>query len=106
MMTKKGMFITMKTIKKGIVFSNDIQNILEGYNAITYNYNNNGIITPKKEFISLLRTDFAKTVNKIFANQTTIISEEDMQESISSSISDVLRRYPHSLLRQNLSINR
>ncbi len=87
----------MITIKKGIVFSNDIQNILDGYNAINYSYNKKGIITPKKNYIEILRSDFKNTVNKIF-NETTIIPEEDMKDSIYSSIQDVISRYPHRLL--------
>lgn len=87
----------MITIKKGIVFSNDIKNILNGYNAISYSYNSKGIITPKKNYIETLRTDFKNTVNKIF-NETTIIPEEDMKDSIYSSIQDVISRYPHRLL--------
>lgn len=92
----------MITIKKGIVFSNDIQNILKGYNAINYSYNNNGIIIPNEDYIETLRKDFKKTVNKIFT-ETTIITEEDMKESIYSSIQDVLSRYPHRITRQNIS---
>ncbi len=88
----------MITIKKGIVFSNDIQNILDGYNAINYSYNEKGIITPKKNYIEILRSDFKNTVNKIF-NETTIIPEDDMKDSIYSSIQDVISRYPHRLLR-------
>ena len=93
------MFIKMKTIKNGIIFSNDIQNILQGYNAINYSYNNNGIITPSKSYITDLRKDFKTTVNKIFKGKTTIITEEDMTNSIYSSIQDVIARYPHHLLR-------
>lgn len=89
----------MKTIKNGIVFSNDIQNILQGYNAINYSYNSNGIITPSKSYITDLRKDFKTTVNKIFNGKTTIITEEDMTNSIYSSIQDVIARYPHHLLR-------
>ena len=92
------MFIKMKTIKNGIVFSNDIQNILQGYNAINYSYNNNGIITPSKSYITDLRKDFKTIVNKIFNGKTTIITEEDMTNSIYSSIQDVIARYPHHLL--------
>ena len=88
----------MKTIKKGIVFSYDIQNILNGYNAINYSYTNNNIVIPNNNYIESLRKDFSKTVNKIF-DQTTTITEYDMTESIYSSIKDVISRYPHHLLR-------
>ena len=93
------MFIKMKTIKKGIVFSNDIQNILDGYNAINYSYSDNGIITPSENYIETLRQDFTTTVKKIFNNETTILSEEEMNTSIYSSIQDVIARYPHYISR-------
>jgi hypothetical protein len=88
----------MKIIKKGIVFSNDIQRILEGYNAINFSYNNQGIIIPNKNFIESLRKDFTTTVNKIFT-QTTTIQESEMLESIYTSISPFLGRYPHCISR-------
>lgn len=99
MITKKGMFIKMKTIKQGIVFSNDIQNILKGYNTINYSYNKNGIITPPTTFIENLRQDFTNTVNQIFNGNTTIITEEEMKQSIEGSIKDVKARFPHHLTR-------
>ena len=96
----------MKTIKNGIVFSNDILNILNGYNAINYSYNDNGIITPSNNLIESLRKDFSNTVNKIFNGNTTIISEEEMKSSIYSAIQDVLARYPHHFIRQNIPRNK
>jgi hypothetical protein len=86
----------MKIIKEGIVFSNDIQKILEGYNAINYSYNKQGIIIPNKNFIESLRQDFTTTVNQIFT-KTTIVTEEEMLESIYSSISPFLGYYPHCI---------
>ena len=88
----------MKIIKKGIVFSNDIQRILDGYNAINFSYNNQGIIIPNKNFIESLRKDFTTTVNKIFT-QTTTIQESEMLENIYTSISPFLGRYPHCISR-------
>ena len=89
----------MKIIKEGIVFSNDIQRILEGYNAINFSYNKTGITIPDNNFITNLRNDFADTVNKIFNGNTAIISEEEMENCIYSSIQDVIGRFPHHLLR-------
>ena len=89
----------MKIIKNGIVFSNDISRILNGYNAINYSYNENGIFIPTNSFIENIRQDFSNTVNKIFENKTTIIQEEDMLESIYTSISPFLGRYPHCISR-------
>lgn len=89
----------MKIIKEGIVFSNDIQRILEGYNAINYSYNQNGILIPTKNFIEELRKDFTKTTNKIFENKTTTIKEEEMLTSIYESILPFLGIYPHCIFR-------
>lgn len=101
-MTKKGNKNIMKTINQGIVFSNDIQNILNGYNAINYSYTNNNLIIPNKNFIESLRQDFQNTVNKIFNRNTTIITEDDMKYSIQSSLQDIESRYPHHLTRSYL----
>ena len=88
----------MKIIKNGIVFSNDIQRILNGYNAINYSYNQNGMVIPSQNFIENLRQDFNTTVNKIFTKATTI-TEEEMLTSIYKSISPFLGRYPHCIPR-------
>ena len=88
----------MKIIKEGIVFSNDIKRILDGYNAINYSYNKQGILIPNNNFIESLRQDFNQTVNKIFT-KTTTITELEMLESIYSSISPFLGLYPHRLSR-------
>lgn len=88
----------MKKIKEGIVFSNDIKRILNGYNAINYSYNQQGIIIPNDYFIESLRQDFENTVNKIFT-KTTTITEEEMLDSIYTSILPFLGRYPHCISR-------
>ena len=86
----------MKEIKKGIVYSNDINLILNGYNNLDYNYN--GITIPSLGYIEELRRDFKKTVDKIFT-KTTIISEEEMVLSIIKACRDVLGIYPHCFTR-------
>ena len=86
----------MKEIKEGIVYSNDINLILNGYNNLDCNYN--GIIIPDKTFIEDLRKDFKRTVDSIFT-KTKIISEEEMILSIYNSIKDVLGIYPHCFSR-------
>lgn len=88
----------MKIIKEGIVFSNDIERILQGYNAINYSYNKQGITIPNNYFIESLRQDFTTTVNKIFT-KTTTITEEEMLDSIYNSILPFLGRYPHCIPR-------
>lgn len=86
----------MKKINEGIVYSNDIYLILNGYNNLDFTYN--GIVIPSKSFIEDLRKDFKKQVDQIFT-KTTIISEEDMVLSMINSIKDVLGIYPHCFTR-------
>ena len=85
----------MKIINNGIVFSDDIKRILDGNNALNFDYKKEGIITPDINFLKELRNDFKKDVNKIFNNNAIIINEDDMLDSINKSIFDVIRRYPH-----------
>lgn len=69
----------MKEIKNGIVFSNDINRILNGYNALDFNYRKKGMIIPQKELIKDLRQDFYITTKNIF-DKVTIIDEEELLE--------------------------
>ncbi len=86
----------MKKIDEGIVYSNDIKLILNGYNNLDCNYK--GLIMPDSWFIEELRKQFKRTVDKIFT-KTTIISEEEMISSIIKSIKDVFGIYPHCFIR-------
>ena len=86
----------MKRIDEGIVYSNDINLILNGYNNLDYNYK--GLLMPDAWFIGELRRQFKRTVDKIF-KKTTIISEEEMIRSIITSIRDVFGIYPHCFIR-------
>ncbi len=86
----------MRKIKEGIVFSNDIKRILEGYNAIDFDYQKKGFILPGNNLIENLRKDFKKDVEKIFET-VTILEEEEMLGYLYSSISDVYGRYPHHI---------
>lgn len=88
----------MEKIKKGIVFSNDIEYILRGNNALDFNYQENGMVVPSSSFIRSLRECFETDVNKIFNGQVVILSEEEMLSSIYSSIIDIIGRYPHSII--------
>lgn len=85
----------MKKIEKGIVFSNDIERILKGKNGLEFSYQNKGLTIPSSSFLETLRSDFKSDVNKIFENKVTVISEEDMLNSIYNVISDVFGRVPH-----------
>lgn len=64
----------MKTIKKGIVFSNDIQRILNGTNAFDYQYD----AIPSQSTIENLRQSFQKDTKKIFNEEVRIITEDEM----------------------------
>ena len=87
-------------IKEGIVFSNDVERIISGNNALNYSYEKNGIVLPND--ISDLRKSFLNDTNKIFNGKVTIISEDEMLCSLYESIQDVFGRYPHNIFRQNL----
>lgn len=69
----------MRKIDSGIVFSNDIYRILNGKNALDFNYKEKGIIIPSKDEIDFLRENFKKDVHRIFEGQVVIIEEEEMQ---------------------------
>ena len=88
----------MKTIKEGIVFSNDIERILNGYNALDFNYNEKGISIPNQIFLEEIRKDFSKDVNKIFNKKVTILSEDEMSDGFDSALDDVYTKYPHCII--------
>ena len=69
-------FFNLIKIKKGIVFSYDIERILNDINAYDFKYN----FIPSKGLIKDLINDFVKDVNKVFNNEVTIVSEEEMLE--------------------------
>ena len=76
----------MEQIKKGIVFSNDIERILKGNNALSFNYEKLGLKIPNSTFIKSLRENFSLCTNKIFDN-VTIISEEEMLKGMDNMVS-------------------
>ncbi len=86
----------MIKVEEGIVFSNDIYRILQGQNALDFDYSANGLIIPTKEQIEFLRADFEKDVRTIFNNKVTIFSEEQMEEFLSTALDNV-REYPHCI---------
>lgn len=83
----------MIRINKGIVFSNDIKEILKGNNALDYNYESNNMKVDN-EVVEEVRENFNEEVKKIFSD-VTIISEEDMKSSLLESIKDIEGVYPH-----------
>lgn len=82
----------METIRDGIVFSNDINRILNGKNALDFNYNNIGI--PDHSAIESVRFDFKENVCRIFNGKVRIISELEMISSMLEAMSDVYGKYP------------
>ena len=68
----------MEIIKNGVVFSNDINLIMQGKNALKFKYQDNGLIVPDKSFITDLREDFKKDSIKAYGEEVTIVSEEEM----------------------------
>ena len=81
----------MIKINKGIVFSYDIKRILNGINAFDYKYE----FVPSDSIIETLRTDFKTEVNKIFKDNVTIVSEEEMMQINALINGD----YPHCYFR-------
>ena len=81
----------MEKINNGIVFSDDIKIILNGKNAFDYVYK----YIPSDSVIKVLREDFKRDVNKIFNNQVTIISEDEMN-LVNNLIGG---EYPHCYIR-------
>jgi len=77
----------MEKISKGIIFSYDIKRILSGLNAYDYVYES----IPSEKVIEDIRRDFILDVNKIFNNNVTIITEDEMLR-INSLIGG---EYPH-----------
>ena len=68
----------MEIINSGVVFSNDIDLILKGKNALKYSYQDNGLIIPDKSFIDNIRDDFEKETSRAYEDNITIVSEEEM----------------------------
>lgn len=75
----------MIQIKNGIVFSNDIERILKGNNALNFSYEKSGLKIPNSAFIKSLRENFTLCTNKIF-NNVTIISEEEMLKRMDNMV--------------------
>ena len=87
----------MKTIKDGIVFSDDIERILKGKNSLEFNYTKEGFIIPNSNFIKQIRNDFLEDVKKIFNDKVTILSEEEMTVGMGFALNDIFGKYPHCI---------
>ncbi|MBQ8131815.1 MAG: hypothetical protein IJ193_04930 [Bacilli bacterium] len=88
----------MKKLEDGIVFSNDIERILKGKNAIDYSYEENGLVLPESSFIKRLREDFKKDTSRIFQGKSIIVEEEEMLKAMVDAIRDVYGRVPHRIV--------
>lgn len=86
----------MKTIKNGIVFSNDIERILKGCNALNFDFKKSGMMIPSTNFINGLRDNFKDDVSKIFSD-VTIIEEDEMYDGLYESTLDIYGSYPHRI---------
>ena len=87
----------MKTIKDGIVFSDDIERILNGNNALNFNYSKEGFVIPNSGFIKNIRESFSNDVRRIFDGKVTILSEDEMVNGIDFAVSDIMGKYPHRI---------
>jgi len=88
----------MEKVNKGIIFSNDIYRILKGQNALDFSYEQNGLVIPSEKQIEKLKEDFKKDTNRIFDNEVTIFSEEEVERVLYSSLEDCYG-YPHRVIR-------
>lgn len=88
----------MKKVDKGIIFSNDILRILQGKNALDFDYEKKGLKIPSEKQIEVIRKDFEKDVRKIFNNEVTIFSEKEMENFLYNSLEDC-QLYPHRVAR-------
>lgn len=88
----------MKSIKNSIVFSNDIERIMKGNNALQFDYQSFCVL-PGDSFFKELRKSFRKDTSRIFDGKVIIIEEEEMEEAMSISIQDVLGKVPHCITR-------
>lgn len=64
----------MKEIKKGFVYSEDIERITKGVNAFDFKFDTE----PSKEVIKSVREDLKLQMDKIFNNNVTVVTEDEM----------------------------
>ena len=81
----------MKIVKEGIVFSEDINIILNGKNAFDFKYDK----VPSMSVIEDVRRNFKEQVNSIFNGKAIIIGEDEMN-AVNGLIGG---EYPHCIFR-------
>ena len=84
----------MKIIENKIVFSNDIKKILNGNNPLQFRYFNSAVPTSVLTTIDELRLDFKQDTNNIFASNVEIITEDEMETSITRSTNSFINKLP------------
>ena len=84
----------MEEIKKGVVFSNDINLILNGRNSLNFKYNENGIIVPTDSFIRDLRDDFKKISKRTYGDDVVIVDEYAMSYYMNMFTDKFKEKYP------------
>lgn len=82
----------MERIQNGIVFSNDIGRILNGNNALDFDYRNIGV--PTNSVIESVRLNFRSDVDKIFSKHVRVITELEMISSMLEAMRDVYGDLP------------
>ena len=84
----------MEEIKKGVVFSNDINLILNGKNSLNYQYSDKGIIVPTDSFIRELRDDFKRISKRTYGDDVVIIDEYSMSYYMNMFLDKYKDKYP------------
>lgn len=84
----------MKTIENKIVFSNDIKKILNGNNPLQFKYFKSEVPSSVLTTIDELRLDFKQDTNNIFASNVEIITEDEMETSITRSTNSFINKLP------------
>ena len=83
----------MKKIENGIVFSEDIELILNGNNAYNFNFEERGIKIPDKTFIKNLRIEFKNLCKLVYGIDIVIVTEEEMIEAMNNIIKSYENKY-------------
>ena len=84
----------MKIIENKIVFSNDIKKILNGNNPLQFRYFKSEVPSSVLTTIDELRSDFKQDTNNIFASNVEIITEDEMESSITRSTNSFINKLP------------
>ncbi len=84
----------MNVFKNGVVISNDIDLILQGKNALKFNYQENGLYVPDTNFIETLREDFKKDSIKAYQEEVNFVTEEEMSYYMNKYLDEFKGYFP------------